>query len=69
MGLGEVVQNYLLFESHRKKLSKPRVCDINIRMTVNTFERPRHIDKLDRKGAMTGYRAFRRTDLEPSAGQ
>lgn len=47
---------------------------VNIRVTVNTFERATRFDsvqsrELDREGAVTEYRAFRRTDLEPGAGQ
>lgn len=43
---------------------------MNIRIAANTFERPKTLwqraRELDREEAMT---AFRRTDLEPGAGQ
>lgn len=46
---------------------------MNIRIAANTFERPKtfwqRARELDREEAMTGHRAFRRTDLEPGAGQ
>lgn len=42
--------------------------------TANTFEGLKRFGsvesrELDREGAVTGYCAFRRTDLEPAAGQ